>query len=546
VRAAQSGAAPAFFARQATGLVREASWTDMVIFNTVENTTIGVGFAFGASYILTALVGANLIVAQVLATIFGLFVCTTWGLLSAAMPRSGGDYVINSRVLSGAWGFVASFALFIAQLVFAGTVAAWITELMLSPAFSALGMVLKSSALVNIGTQLSTSGWTVIVGTLLLLGTGYVAMRGIRFSMRVQAITVAIGVLAFALTLIVLIFTSQSSFIHNFNAVAQPYTHVSDTYQYFITQASKGGFQLSFAKTVPYTLVAFLAIQGFVANSFWSAYVAGEAKGARGTRRQLSNMLAPVLITGILLTIAFALFFARTGYNFEAAANYLSASLPGKYAIPAPPFSTLLVAISTQNPVLTGIIGFGLCGWGIAMALATYLFVSRIVFAWGFDRVVPIKIAQVNERFHSPVIALVIIGAGAEAFLLIYTYLHTQIASFVASYFLLPALALALVGLSGVLFPYLKRDLYEHSPAKLEIWGIPVIVVAGGVTFIGEVATGCMYFFYPTLGLPSVPFTAAVLLIPMAVGVLIFYVSKAVRRRQGIDLGAVYQEIPPE
>jgi hypothetical protein len=55
-----------------------------------------------------------------------------------------------------------------------------------------------------------------------------------------------------------------------------------------------------------------------------------------------------------------------------------------------------------------------------------------------------------------------------------------------------------------------------------------------------------MYFFYPTLGLPSVPFTAAVLLIPMAVGVLIFYVSKAVRRRQGIDLGAVYQEIPPE
>ena len=541
-----TGTAPAFFARQATGLVREAGWFDMILFNTVENTTLGIGFAFGVSYILTALVGANLIVAQLIATIFGVFVVTCWGLLSSAMPRSGGDYVLNSRVLSGLWGFVGSWGLFIANLVFAGTVAAWMSQLMIAPAFAALGMVLNNASLANIGTTLSTPGWTVIIGTLLLLGTLVVAARGIRFSMRVQAVAVLIGMISFLLTVIVLLFTSQQSFIANFNAVSQPFTHVSNTYQYFQTQANAGGFHLSFANTVPYTIVAFLAIQGLVANSFWSAYVAGEAKGARGTRRQLTNMILPVLITGTLLLVAFILLFNRTGYQFESAANYLSSFVPGKYAIPAPPFSTLLVAVSTRNVVLTVLIGFGLCGWGVAMALANYLFMSRMVFAWGFDRVIPIKFSEVSERFHSPIIALGIIAAGAEIVLFVFAYLHNQITSFVASYFLISELALALVGLSGILFPFVRRELYEHSPAKLEIGGIPVISIAGAVTLVGEIGTTAIYFFYPSLGLPSFLTTAEVLFIPLIVGVLIFVAAKMVRKRQGIDLSAVYQEIPPE
>ena len=226
----------------------------------------------------------NLIVAAPIATIFGLFVVTCWGLLSSAMPRSGGDYVLNSRVLSGLWGFVGSWGLFIANLVFAGTVAAWMSQLMIAPAFAALGMVLNNSSLANIGTTLSTPGWTVIIGTILLLGTLVIAARGIRFSMRVQAIAVFIGMISFLLTVIVLIFTSQSSFISNFNAVSQPFTHVSNTYQYFQTQANIGGFHLSFANTVPYTIVAFLAIQGLVANSFWLARRGGGGEGGARAR----------------------------------------------------------------------------------------------------------------------------------------------------------------------------------------------------------------------------------------------------------------------
>jgi amino acid transporter len=544
--ATDSGPSPKFFARQATGLVREASWWDMVLFNVVENTTLGVGFAFGVTYVLTALVGTNLVVSQIIATVAGLFVVTTWGLLSSAIPRSGGDYVLNSRVLSPALGFIGSWGLFVANLVFAGTVAAWMSQLMLAPAFASLGMVLNNAGLASIGSDLGTAGPTVIVGTALLLITGLVNVLGIRTAMRVQALMVAIGMLGFLVALGVLVYMDRSTFIANFNSVSQPFTHQANTYQYFLREAARSGLQITSSHSVEYTIVAFLAIQGLVANSFWSAYVAGEVKGVRNTRRQLGNMVLPVIATGTLLTIAFALLFARTGYNFVTAANYLSSAVPQKYSIPAPPYSSLLVAVATRNAVVTGIVGFGLCGWGFAMALANYLFMSRMLFAWGFDRVVPLKVAEVDDRFHSPMTALGVVLVGAVAVLLIFAYLHNQITSFVASYFLIGQLALALIGVAGILFPFVRRDLYERSPAKWEVAGIPVIVVAGAVTLLVEIGTATIYFFFPTLGLPDVKTTAAVFFIPLLVGAAIFFGSRAVRARQGIDLDALYREIPPE
>jgi amino acid transporter len=537
---------PTFFARQATGLVREAGFLDMVLFNVVENTTLGVGFAFGVTYILTALVGTNLVVSQIIATLFGLFVVTTWGLLSSAIPRSGGDYVLNTRILSPMLSFIGSWGLLFANFVFAGTVAAWMSQLMLSPAFASLGMVLHNSGLTSIGSALGTTGWTFVIGTITLLATGGIAMLGIRAAMRVQAVMVIIGMLGFLVALLALIFLGHGTFVSNFNAVSRPYTHQADSYHFFLAAAAKGGLTISYSHAVEYTIVAFLAIQGLVANSFWSAYVAGEIKGVRGTRRQWFMMLMPVAVTGTLLTLAFLLLFYRLGYNFVTAANYLSASVPGKYAIPAPPYASLLVALGTNNGLLTFIVGFGLCGWGVAMAIANYLFMSRMLFAWAFDRIVPLKVAEVNDRVHSPVVALGIVFVGAEIMLSVFAFLHSQITSFVASYFLIGQLALALIGVSGIVFPFIRRDMYEHSPAKIEVGGIPLVSIAGAVTLLGEIGTAVIYFFYPALGLPNVATTAAVLLIPLAIGLAIFLVAKVVRQREGIDINAVYRAIPPE
>jgi amino acid transporter len=544
---ATPGTTPKFFARQATGLVREAGWLDMVLFNAVGNTTLGIGFAFAMTYVLVALVGASLVWAQIVSTIFGLFVVVTWGLLSSAIPRSGGDYVLNTRVISPFWGFVGSWGLIIANFIFSGNVAIWFSQYMLGPAFASLGMVTHDQNLASLGTTLSGPGATFIIGTIFLALTGLICILGMRIAMRVQLITVIIGMIAFVTTVLSLLFIDHNTFVHNFNAVAQPYTNQPDTYNYFLQQSGKAGFTLDYSRAIEFTIVAFLSIQGFVANSFWSAYVAGEIKGVRGSRRSVGMMLVPVIVTGSLLTLAFWLLLDRGGNDFVSAVNFLSGAAPNTYALPAPPYSNMLAAIASNNPVITFIVGFGILGWGVAQSLVNYLFMSRVMFAWGFDRVLPLRLAAVSDRFHTPVVALAVAFAGAELTLIAFVYFHSStIATFQATVFLIGQLSLILVGVSGVVFPYLKKEMYERSPAKMEFGGIPVMVICGVITTIGETGTLLIYFFYPQLGLPTFQTTAVVLAIPLVSGAVIFLGAKMIRSRQGLDLAAVYREIPPE
>lgn len=543
----QAGTEPKFFARQATGLVREAGWLDMVLFNAVGNTTLGIGFAFAMTYVLVALVGASLIWAQIISTIFGIFVVVTWGLLSSAIPRSGGDYVINTRVISPFWGFVGSFGLIVANFIFSGNVAIWFTQYMLGPAFASLGMVTHNQSLATFGTNIAGSGATFIIGTIFLFLTVLVCILGMRIAMRVQLITVIIGMVAFITTVLSLLFMDHNTFVSNFNSVAQPYTNQANTYNYFLQQSGKNGFSLDYSRAIEFTFIAFLSIQGFVANSFWSAYVAGEIKGVRGNRRSVGMMLVPVLVTGSLLTLAFWLLLDRGGNDFVSAVNFLSGAAPSTYALPAPPYSNMLAAIATNNAFLTFIIGFGILGWGVAQSIVNYLFMSRVMFAWGFDRVLPLRLAAVSDRFHTPVVALLVAFVGAELTLIVFVYFKSsQIATFQAAVFLIGQLSLILVGASGVIFPYLKKELYEKSPAKLEFAGIPVMVICGVVTTLGEIGTLLIYFFYPQLGLANFQTTSIVLAIPLVIGAAIFLVAKYIRSREGLQLAAVYQEIPPE
>src|ERR1051326_3723425 len=155
-------------------------------------------------------------------------------------------------VRGGRW-----WGLFVANLVFAGTVAAWMSQLMLAPAFASLGMVLNNQSLANIGTSLGTSGWTVVVGTGLLVVTGAIAALGIRTAMRVQAVMVIIGMIAFLLAVGILLFMDQNTFIANFNSVSQPFTQQANTYQYILDQASKGGLNIDYSHSFEYTIIAF-------------------------------------------------------------------------------------------------------------------------------------------------------------------------------------------------------------------------------------------------------------------------------------------------
>ena len=99
-------AQPSMFVRKASGLVRSWSVFDGFIyaFFSINLVTLGFFIFAFAPYIPEG----NLITAIILSGIFIIFEIFVYALLVAVMPRAGGDYVWQSRILGGGIGFVLS------------------------------------------------------------------------------------------------------------------------------------------------------------------------------------------------------------------------------------------------------------------------------------------------------------------------------------------------------------------------------------------------------------------------------------------------------
>src|SRR5438094_154162 len=101
------GGTDRFFTRQATGLVREVTWVDAAIYNLIwSSVPLSIAFilAFGPAFYI----GGNLVLATVLAFLFALPCAVLYAVLSAAVPRSGGDYTWVSRSLHPALGLASN------------------------------------------------------------------------------------------------------------------------------------------------------------------------------------------------------------------------------------------------------------------------------------------------------------------------------------------------------------------------------------------------------------------------------------------------------
>ena len=91
--------------------------------------------------------------------------------------------------------------------------------------------------------------------------------------------------------------------------------------------------------------------------------------------------------------------------------------------------------------------------------------------------------------------------------------------------------------------------LYKGSPANVNILGIPLLKIVSPLVFGVMVFLTWEVWHYPALALSGdtgnrwyIPaFMGGI----VVVGLLIYYVGRAVRRRQGIDVDLVYRELPP-
>jgi amino acid transporter len=227
------------FVRQSSGLVREASAIDAIIFNAVFSAPVGATLAFGIFYALGTSPGADMVTALLITFAVNIPVCIMMSMMASAMPRTGGDYVWISRILHPAAAVFSNFSAAVSALIGAAFWARSFAVLAVGPTLAVLGAVTKNTSLINAGNTVSGSDatgqwWTFGLGFVLIIILAVAMSSGTKAAFRVQNTCWIIASIGTFLAFIALLIASRSDFIANFNAFSQPFTHSANSYQAII------------------------------------------------------------------------------------------------------------------------------------------------------------------------------------------------------------------------------------------------------------------------------------------------------------------------
>lgn len=536
------------YVRKSTGLVRSGSFQDLFVFGLSSVSPFPMGLAVGLFWAFAVFPRTNIVVAILWAILMSFGGWISFGLLSAIMPRVGGDYLYISRIAHPALGFVSNFGAFFSSCMAAGYWTAWYTQIGIGPAFSIFGSLTGNAGLVSLGSAIVKPLWVVLIGVVMIALMAWAQSAGIKTTLRVQNICFYIGLAGFAVAIVVMLASSRDSFVQAFNTFAQKYTNDPDSYNLLIKTAGEAG--LSYPSRSGFnpvsTLGSIYIAGGIISYTFWTAYLAGEMKSAQSVRRQLGLMAGTGVATGVLLILCTLLFIKVVGGDFFFAVNYLNAATPDKYLLPVKPWYNFFAAMIANNPLVSAIIAFTFFFFLFPGTFINVAMAVRALFAWSFDGLVPYKLSEVNEKTHSPIIAIIIISVltlGAT----IWTALSPTFFTVWGVAILFAYLPILFVGIAAILLPFRRKEFYNASLLGKSGAG-KVWLIIGGVWAILEVAL-ILYLgfrFSAQLGWTRWWMVLLAVAILFVFGFAFYYIAKAIRKGQGRDLSLVYKQIPPE
>jgi APA family basic amino acid/polyamine antiporter len=451
-------------------------------------------------------IGPYVIPAYLFAAVPAIFAALAYASLASAMPRAGGSYVYASRALNPYLGFVASFSQWFGLCIAIGVVS-YVLIPFLRDIASALDWQMIASAL--------DSGVIRLCFALAFLWT-FVAvnLRGVKLYERTL---IPLMFLMFALGAVVIV--AGFSFGHNDFATS------------ILEQESR---TIAIGESIPFQFPVYFAAAALLFASFIGFDSIAQAGGeARNPGRSLP------------LAIGIAVVTVGTFYILFTAAVY--------HAVP---WQYIAQESMTRDLTAPGLLGYLLpAGWtvaivaGAAVALindlpAMLLAVSRLMFAWAEDGIFPRHVADVHTKWHTPHIALILSGAMASSGILgchlagdFFLGVDVLVMSMLVNFLLMC--------LSLLVLPWRNRKIAQHiqvvTSRKVQV----VIALSGTIALGGfliihiwkdlTVSVKAWYFRSTTIWL-----------FVMAVATVIFIREYNRLRRSGVDIKAIFSNLPPE
>ena len=535
---------PEVFTRKASGLVRVMSPFSAFIYNVL---TMGLIFPWTYLWAPGALPGGKMVWGILLAMVIEIPIAFVYVWLSTALPRSGGDYVFQSRVFGGGVAFtvvMSGYVIWILQWV---ALSGWLLSYLgFAPLFLGLGATTGSAGMSSLGIWFTTPIGIVVTSILNAFVAMMILISGFKNYVRFQVVMI-IGTLIAFLTMLIVLFTgSPATSMGKIDTFAEAISGVQNFVQTAMDASVANGVDLN----PPFSLIATLLVAPIAWTSLqWATYSAqqnGEIKNARSFNSQVFIIVGSLIFTGVLLAILAAALEKAVGTEFlyVAGAGYWlglpEALISGFYLWP----NMIAVALSA-SPFIVLLIGIGYILNSHQIVHNCYIGMTRVMVAMSLDRLLPEWVSKVDEKRHTPANAHWAYFIASIPVILLYNLYPgwtglTLGVTFACGY------VFVITCLAGSLLPYRAPDVYEASPgAKYKIGNTPLVTILGAIGFVFGGVMVLMFMFYPQLGLTS---TLAYVVVfgVLVLSAIWYFLAKNAQKAKGINVDFAFKEIPPE
>ena len=303
------------FARKASGLVRGLSMWDAFgvgFMNQGLTPSIYVVITLGLSIFL----GANMIIATIISLVLaGIGFPIVWGVLGGSMPRSGGEYIYNSRILHPIVGLAQSFGDAVIWLMWIYVLAPLAINPGLTDTFLFIGW--RGGA-----NWLGPESHQFLIATLLnIIGFLFVVF-GIKIFARAQKVIMFFGIGGCAVLGFVLSLTSKATFISKWNAFVDPRparpTCTTTTSPAVVAKAAGTAMPTTWNWSDTFGIM--VAMSWLFAYAYSISFIAGEVKRPDKTII-MANLFAILVPAVFMLWFAWALVHSM-GFQFLSASGY--------------------------------------------------------------------------------------------------------------------------------------------------------------------------------------------------------------------------------
>ncbi len=545
----------ALFLRKATGLVRSWSVFDAFIyaFFSINLVTLGMTSVsqmyFFSGGMVTALITFSVLIMAEVAVYAGLI---------AVMPRAGGDYVWQSRILGSGIGFVLSvtgwwFILWLWTPLYGDA----LRRMIIVPVLSLLGK--RDLALLFNGDPT----YNFIATMIALLFVTAIIITGMKRYATFQKWSFWIGN-AGLIGVIVLLFSGdheafKAAFIANSTTL---YGTGPDVYDATVALGKDLSTNVLFGGTLKDIGLLIPVIAYFLLYPNWGATLYGEVKGADDFKRNFAGMAYAVVATVVLLIVVFFAIDHSITWEFFMQANAAYWNYTWGYGTVAPafpvwPYPALLASFMSTNPTVQLAIIVSMSMWFFGWAGTMFLSSTRVIFAAAFDRLLPEAVANVDERTRTPIWALMLMFVPSIGISYLYAYNYFGFQSLTLAATLVIGVTFFGTSITAMILPFTKKELYAASPiAKMNVLGIPLISVAGFIStaFLGFMLyewlldPDAMYGIGYSINEAGLKNTTSLIFMGSLYGValLIYIGMKAYRKSKGINLDMLQKEIPAE